>query len=388
MPFLLLTACGDDGDDGDDAAAEEESDLPNACEETDDSGDDEEALQMEPASASRPAQDEGAQEESPETTEPPTTEAPAEGEGEEAPATTAVPVPEPAEGPAPDDALLDEIEVSGDYGDAPEVHFDGPIETDKTVRRVLSEGDGEPVEYGMNLGVNMVAYDAESCDQLQDTFVEDVPMVPLMPLDETMVPAPMAEAMLDVPLGSRVASVVSTDDPSMDPTGETPPVVMVMDVHAQEEVELDNQPPEGEPQVKLFNFGEPEVTVPEADPPGELTDSVLIEGDGDEVKAEDGVLANYHGVVWDSGEVFDSTYAQGMPAELPLDGMIEGWTEGLAGQKVGSTVMLTVPPDLAYGAEGQDPIPPDATIVFIVEIMDVFDPEEMQQQQPLPEGAP
>jgi peptidylprolyl isomerase len=298
-------------------------------------------------------------------------------------------LPPRAEGPAPDDDLLDGIEVSGEFGEKPEVTFETPLESDETVRRVLSEGDGEPVAYDEDIGIDLVLYDAENGEEIDDTF--DSAMFGMTPLDE-QVPPFLAEALLEAPMGSRIVSVLATAEflPEGTEAQGPPTMVLVADIHARAEVELDNQPAEGLPQTTLFNFGEPEVEIPDEDPPAELSDTVLIEGDGAEIKADDYLLVNYHGVLWEDGEIFDSSYANGAPAEFPLDGVIDGWAEGLTGQTVGSTVLVVVPPDKGYGEEGQEPtIPGDATLVFVVEILEAIDQEEAAAAQtPTTEAPP
>jgi peptidylprolyl isomerase len=118
----------------------------------------------------------------------------------------------------------------------------------------------------------------------------------------------------------------------------------------------------------------PTITVPEGDPPTELVVDTVVAGDGAEVADGDLLVVDYVGVLWDGGEEFDSSWGNDQPATFPIGtgGVIEGWDEGLVGQTVGSRVLLTVPPELGYGEEGQGDIPPDATLVFAVDILDAF----------------
>lgn len=90
------------------------------------------------------------------------------------------------------------------------------------------------------------------------------------------------------------------------------------------------------------------------------------------VGAKDGdiVSVHYTGRLTDGTE-FDSSLKRGQPITFPL-GMgrvIRGWEEGLQGMQVGEKRVLTIPPELAYGQQGQGPIPPNSTLVFEVELV-------------------
>ena len=118
----------------------------------------------------------------------------------------------------------------------------------------------------------------------------------------------------------------------------------------------------------------PEVEIPEGDPPTELQVEDLEEGDGAEAQAGDQLSVNYVGVLFDDGTEFDSNFDTGQPFEFALGGgqVIPGWDEGLVGMKEGGRRQLTIPPDLAYGAQGQPPdIPPDSTLVFVIDLESV-----------------
>jgi len=97
---------------------------------------------------------------------------------------------------------------------------------------------------------------------------------------------------------------------------------------------------------------------------------ILRQGNGPKPGATDIVLAHYVGTFLD-GKKFDSSYDRGQPAEFALNGVIPGWTEGLQLMSKGSKFKFWVPAELGYGAEGQGNMPPNATLVFEVELQDV-----------------
>jgi FKBP-type peptidyl-prolyl cis-trans isomerase len=101
---------------------------------------------------------------------------------------------------------------------------------------------------------------------------------------------------------------------------------------------------------------------------------VVKQGTGPKPGPYDSVLVNYEGTLVD-GTVFDSSYRNGSPIEFLLDSVIPGWTEGLQLMNEGSTFRFALPPDLAHGPYGSGPIPPEATLVFTVELLSVI-PEE------------
>jgi FKBP-type peptidyl-prolyl cis-trans isomerase len=84
------------------------------------------------------------------------------------------------------------------------------------------------------------------------------------------------------------------------------------------------------------------------------------------------VTVNYIGRL-QSGAVFDDSYARGQPIAFRIGAaqVIPGFEQGIVGMRVGGKRRVTIPPQLAYGSSGNGPIPPNATIVFEVELMAV-----------------
>ncbi|MEU1056038.1 FKBP-type peptidyl-prolyl cis-trans isomerase [Streptomyces sp. NPDC005876] len=115
----------------------------------------------------------------------------------------------------------------------------------------------------------------------------------------------------------------------------------------------------------------PSIEVPDTDAPTKLVANYVIEGDGAEVGAEDSVLVQYKGVIWDGGKEFDSTYSRKQLTSFSLQQVVKGWAQGLTGKKVGSRVLIVIPPKLGYGdspPEGSG-IEKDSTLVFSVDIL-------------------
>lgn len=97
---------------------------------------------------------------------------------------------------------------------------------------------------------------------------------------------------------------------------------------------------------------------------------VLKAGTGPTPKATDRVKTHYRGTLID-GKEFDSSIARGEPAVFPVTGVIPGWVEALQLMKVGDKWQIVVPPELAYGAEGNRAIPPNSTLIFEIELLGI-----------------
>ncbi len=175
-------------------------------------------------------------------------------------------------------------------------------------------------------------------------------------------------------------------------------------------------------------FGEkPEITVPSGDPSEELVVEVLAKGDGAEIASGDFLVVNYLGQTWEprdpadipteepapesapaetpaeqaadaesSGDpvpyIFDNSYDRGEPVGfyVGVGQLIPGWVEGLVGQQVGSRVLMSIPPDLAYGGQEGHDLAGD-TLLFVVDIIDAFNIDSAISGEPvadLPEDLP
>ena len=107
-------------------------------------------------------------------------------------------------------------------------------------------------------------------------------------------------------------------------------------------------------------------------PNSELKIESLAAGSGS--KAETGKRVTVHYTGWlTNGKKFDSSVDRGQPFKFKIGvgQVIKGWDEGLMTMKVGGKRKLVIPPQLGYGARGIGPIPPNAILVFEVELLDV-----------------
>ena len=98
--------------------------------------------------------------------------------------------------------------------------------------------------------------------------------------------------------------------------------------------------------------------------------TMLKDGTGANPKMTDTVKVHYRGTL-DNGQEFDSSYKRNQPATFPLTRVIPCWTEGVQKIKVGGKAKLVCPPNLAYGNQNIPGIPPNSTLNFEVELLDI-----------------
>jgi FKBP-type peptidyl-prolyl cis-trans isomerase len=135
------------------------------------------------------------------------------------------------------------------------------------------------------------------------------------------------------------------------------------------------------PTVSAAQGSAPKVTIPKGvTPPTTLVTKTLIKGSGPVVTKGEFVVAQYTGVNWRTGRVFDSSWQRSLPYSFKIGAspsqVIPGWDQGLVGQTVGSRVLLVIPPKGAYGSAGQSQagIKGTDTLVFVVDIISAVSP--------------
>ncbi|MEU5211322.1 FKBP-type peptidyl-prolyl cis-trans isomerase [Streptomyces sp. NPDC020742] len=130
-------------------------------------------------------------------------------------------------------------------------------------------------------------------------------------------------------------------------------------------------PESGLPEVKAEGEKAATITVPKGEKaPKGLKQQVLIKGKGPEVKAGDGLIAQYTGVKWEDGKKFDSSWDHGGATafQIGTGQVVQGWDKALVGKHVGDRVEIVIPPKLGYGASPQHELAKN-TLVFSVDIV-------------------
>jgi peptidylprolyl isomerase len=118
---------------------------------------------------------------------------------------------------------------------------------------------------------------------------------------------------------------------------------------------------------------EPTVTPPSGPAPTKLIVKDIVKGTGAVAKLGSSITVNYVGVLYKGGKVFDASWKRGEPTTFPLEqgGLIPGWIKGIPGMKVGGRRELIIPAAEAYGAKGTSGIPPNAPLVFVIDLLGV-----------------
>jgi FKBP-type peptidyl-prolyl cis-trans isomerase len=178
----------------------------------------------------------------------------------------------------------------------------------------------------------------------------------------------IAVVMVIGTLGSFAAMVLANDNAKIDQQNQDK---LLADYQKQQQQAAEEGAAQSEPldgyEAKPFS----------ADSVTELKKEILKKGDGAVLKSSDSINVSYFGWLPD-GRIFDSSKKAGKdtPIDLSLQGVIAGWTEGLTGEKVGSTVKLVIPAEKAYGPQASGTIPANSPLTFILKINKLTEPAE------------
>jgi peptidylprolyl isomerase len=260
-----------------------------------------------------------------------------------------------------------------------------PLETTVTERTVLVAGEGDVVRTGMSVAFDYLVYNATTGDQLGG--YDDTGTV-TGTVSEAQMIVGMVKTLECSTVGSRVVAIVppidafGADGPNVG-IGETDSLIFVFDIKEIAPEPSEAPDPSLEPlptpaawvdNVPTVDLsGEvPVVTLPKTAPAENLQLKVITEGTGAEVSPASTVTVDYQGISWDANEIFDQSYTRGEPSAFPVGGVIKGFAAAMVGQKVGATVLVTIPPTYAYGeGEINDQNLAGQTLVFLIQIRDV-----------------
>jgi peptidylprolyl isomerase len=285
---------------------------------------------------------------------------------------------DPSDGPASPEAVsaeeaITEIEWIDGSGGTPVLQFQTPLVIDDVAARVVAPGDGAELVEGELVSFDFEQFDGGTGADAGGTWGTGANAIPPggFMLNSDQVEVKLLSALMGQKIGAKVLYIV----PSGSGDGSSAGVIALVvtgsaPVLPRAEGEPVEQTDSKLPKVEVNEEGVPAITAAGGEPPAELTVETTIKGEGATVEEGQMVAFHYSGWLWD-GTAFDSSWDRGAPMVSPLiaNALIEGWVRGLAGQNVGSQVLLVIPPELGYGDEETGDIPPGSTLVFVVDIL-------------------
>ena len=282
------------------------------------------------------------------------------------------------------------VTAKGSFGSSPSVTIPKQKPTGTLAVKILIQGNGPTITKSDLFLSNFTIYVwSGNTNKLLDSTYSSSPQV----LPASLLPG-IQSAVTGKKVGSRVLVVVppkegygTSGNSQLGVTGSDT-LVFVMDLiqkYSSGTVSASGTKVSSGggdlPTVSAAQGSAPKVTIPKGvTPPTALVSKTLIKGSGPVVTKGEFVVAQYTGVNWRTGSVFDSSWQRSLPYSFKIGAtpsqVIPGWDQGLVGQTVGSRVLLVVPPKEAYGSAGQSQagIKGTDTLVFVVDIISAVSP--------------
>ena len=266
------------------------------------------------------------------------------------------------------------VSASGKLGSKPDISFKTPFKVENQTHQVIQKGNGEVIRDGDRVCTRSLALDAKTGKVLNSTWDKSSPECSIV-ISKKSIPA-----YYDTFKGLKVNSTVAVgiDESGSGSSKATESYIMALTfvsrsknlTRAQGQKVTDL--PSDLPKISLDDKGKPSLDLNGYQPKGGLVVQPLIKGKGAKVGQHQSVSANYTGWLASDGKQFDSSWDRGQASDFSLDQVVKGWQQGLAGQTVGSQVLLVIPPDLGYGSQKQQSIPANSTLIFVVDILAAY----------------
>ena len=269
---------------------------------------------------------------------------------------------------------LDSVQISGDFGKVPEVKWGGQLDVTSTTSKVISEGDGAEVKDGDKVDAQIWIGNGFSQEEAYSSY-DGTPQT--LTVDSKNLSKVFLEGLEGQKIGSRVAvaapasAAFGADGNPQLGIGNKDSVVIVLDIIGEhvdpkpQDVSASKLPSVIEKKGEPVGLDFSKVDKPSAK--GDLLRAVIKQGTGATVTPDMTVTADYLGAVYGAKKPFDESYSK-KPVPFSLTQVVPGWTYGLSGLKVGSRVLLQIPPDLGYGNQKQSNIPAGSTLYFVIDI--------------------
>ena len=280
-------------------------------------------------------------------------------------------------------AVLDQIKVvETEPAKGPTLTFvTTPIAVTATAVKVLTPGTGPKATTDSLVTVKQSLYVGGTGKLVDNGFTSAKPASTFYTGDQQTISG-LLTALVGAQKGSRIVFAIPPAEAFGDKgqtaasIGPKDDLVVVADVTG---VTLPQQvatgpavaPVAGQPTVAFDATKGPAITVPKTAAPKALVSQPLIDGAGPVVKAGQSLIVNYTGALYTDGSVFDSSWTRKahFGFQSNAGAVIPGWDKGLVGKKVGSRVLLVVPPADGYANQAKQGIPANSTLVFVVDIL-------------------
>jgi peptidylprolyl isomerase len=271
---------------------------------------------------------------------------------------------------------LDAVHVTGPVDAAPKVNFTAPIAFSKTSSKIIDHGPGAGPAVTMDslVTVRYVAINASDQAVFGDSWRgKSSPSTFYV----NSVVSGFAKGLIGAHEGDRILIGSQAKD-AFGGTGNVSAsvrpgdnVIFVVDI---DKVFPTRAVPQTVPALSYDAKGNPEKFTAGAGvtkDPKQLGVYPIVEGPGPMVKSGDSVSVDYFGQIYPAGKVFNAWTGQPFNVQIGANQVIAGWDQGLVGQRVGSRVVLVVPPSLGYGKKAKNGIPGNSTLIFTIQIVSV-----------------
>ena len=266
------------------------------------------------------------------------------------------------------------VSASGKLGSKPDISFKTPFKVENQTHQVIQEGNGEVIRDGDRVCTRSLALDAKTGKVINSTWDQSSPECSIV-ISKKSIPA-YYDTFKGLKVNSTVAVGIDESGSGSSKTTESYIMALTFVSRSKNLTRAQGQKvtdlPSDLPKISLDDKGKPSLDLNGYQPKGGLVVQPLIKGKGAKVGQHQSVSANYTGWLASDGKQFDSSWDRGQASDFSLDQVVKGWQQGLAGQTVGSQVLLVVPPDLGYGSQQQQKIPANSTLIFVVDILAAY----------------
>ncbi|MBQ9687982.1 MAG: FKBP-type peptidyl-prolyl cis-trans isomerase [Aeriscardovia sp.] len=284
-------------------------------------------------------------------------------------------------------AELQGVTAKGESGKQPTVSFKKPMTIKENSYAVLIKGTGQQLQSGDRVCTQDITYNARTGAVIDSTWTKNTPVCTLV------LNSNVKQSYLNIFEAQKVGATIafgipgtntSTSNTNNSSSSSSSSVANASDSYitaltiVSVSKDLDKAQgtkvtniPADLPKVTFNSDGVPtSINMNNYKSNGKLVSQDLIQGNGATLTANDTAVVKYSGWILSNGKEFNSDWKNSV--DFQLSNTIKGFQQGLVGKKVGSQVLLVIPPDLGYGSTSNNGIPANSTLVFVVDILGAY----------------